>query len=558
MAADPLDDLLHDRLSDFTDPGDPAAWPDLARRLDEAMGPDPAGADTSMGGRLKDYQAPGPVSGWDRIASTLDQADRAFDETVRRRVSGFEIPHDEGSWGRLLAYWQDSRYLRTRLVMIKGIEAMTLLLLLLSSVRYDWIGPSTQPGPGHHTESMIIAQAEAPQDRQLASSEQVPADPSKVEIAFPASACPSGQNKTHSPARLETTPVDLTPGESGNHPISLETSPVPTLDIQIQPITGYASRTASLTSPMNDASVPGPSFRTMSETGEKAHAFLRDMAGTLDMDSPRPEIRLASLASVDMTGLTPWARTSETTPQVAAVEARARSRAEISLFLLTDVSALRMPEERIYSLGQQVIFPEKRMVSQGYGGGFTIATGHPRYALEMGIQYSARTFRPGRRVTLGDAFDNSTVDFQALRLQLVSIPLQARYRLDRTGRIRTYAAAGMTFTVVAQSDLDVVSSYNFNSLAAGEDPNADPLLARTIRETRRISEHLRDGTPFSSKNYVSLQGGFGLEYILHPSRKLFVQALAQYQIPNLEFSNHNGKDLRAVMIQAGLRSSLGY
>src|SRR5690606_16378021 len=64
-----------------------------------------------------------------------------------------------------------------------------------------------------------------------------------------------------------------------------------------------------------------------------------------------------------------------------------RSAAELSVFALADMSALRMSEERIYSLGQQVVFPEKRLYSQGFGGGITIATGHPRYALETGILY---------------------------------------------------------------------------------------------------------------------------------------------------------------------------
>lgn len=252
------------------------------------------------------------------------------------------------------------------------------------------------------------------------------------------------------------------------------------------------------------------------------------------------------------------ARDEPSIPLPAPGRKTGRSAAELSVFALADMSALRMSEERIYSLGQQVVFPEKRLYSQGFGGGITIATGHPRYALETGILYSSRTFSPGRKVTLGNALDNSTVDFQALRLQLVSVPLQGRFRLDRKGRIQTYAAGGMTFTVVAQSDLDVVSSYNFTSLAAGADPNSDPVIARTLRETRRISETLRDGAPFSSKNYVSLNGGFGLEYVIMNHKKIFLQAQAQYQIPNLEFSNHNGKDLRALVVQAGLRSSLGY
>lgn len=111
--------------------------------------------------------------------------------------------------------------------------------------------------------------------------------------------------------------------------------------------------------------------------------------------------------------------------------------------------------------------------------------------------------------------------------------------------------------MIAQSDIDVLIKYHFPSLSFGEDPNNDPILSKTIQETRRISEHIRDGAPFSTKNFVTANAGLGFEYAVTSHKSLFIQSAIQYQIPNIEFSNNNGKHLRSVSIQAGVRGPLG-
>jgi hypothetical protein len=197
------------------------------------------------------------------------------------------------------------------------------------------------------------------------------------------------------------------------------------------------------------------------------------------------------------------------------------------------------------------------ITSPGYGGGFTLAIGHPRWALETGLVYSAKTFKPGRQLTIGDEFNNGSVEFEAMRLQLVSVPLQFRYRFEPKGRLKAYAMAGFTMHVIVQSDIDMMVKYHFASLKAGENPNNNPAAAQTIHETRRISEDIKDGAPFSTKSFISANLGLGIEYVLRENKTLFLQTAYQYQIPNLRFSNHNGKHILSLSLQAGVRTPLG-
>jgi hypothetical protein len=179
------------------------------------------------------------------------------------------------------------------------------------------------------------------------------------------------------------------------------------------------------------------------------------------------------------------------------------------------------------------------------------------WALETGVIYSAKEFKPGRQLIVGGVFDNGSVDFDAMRLQLVSIPVQYRYRFDHTGRLRMYALGGAGLNVIAESITDVHVEYHFPSLSFGQNPNSNPDLVETIEETRQISEHFRDGAPFSTKSFLSINGGIGIEYQISEYKTLFLQTMVQYQIPDLKFSNNNGKHLRTASLQAGVRTPLG-
>jgi hypothetical protein len=244
-------------------------------------------------------------------------------------------------------------------------------------------------------------------------------------------------------------------------------------------------------------------------------------------------------------------------PDPVFVKHLEKSFLEFGMMAQIDYNQLKMPEDRLYNNGRQVVFPLQGLTSPGYGAGFTLALAHARWAVETGAIYNAKSFSPGRALTVGVTADHSNVEFDAMRMQLISVPLQFRYRFEPQGRLKAYALAGFGLHLIAQSDIDVLVKYNFPSLPEGENPNNNPSLARTIRETKRVSDDFREKAPFSNTSYISANLGAGLEYRLTERQTVFLQAAYQYQIPNLRFSNHNGKHLLSVSVQAGVRTPLG-
>ena len=158
---------------------------------------------------------------------------------------------------------------------------------------------------------------------------------------------------------------------------------------------------------------------------------------------------------------------------------------------------------------------------------------------------------------VGDSFDQGSIEFQAMRLQLVSVPLNYRYRFDHKGAFKYYGLAGCGLHIITQSNIDLMIKYQFPSLSFNEDPTKDPQTASVIRDTKHISEHIRDGAPFSTKSFFSINAGLGIEYSISENKTLFLQSAVQYQVPNLRFSNINGKHIRSVSLQAGVRTPLG-
>jgi hypothetical protein len=226
-----------------------------------------------------------------------------------------------------------------------------------------------------------------------------------------------------------------------------------------------------------------------------------------------PELNIVAddyiTAPIATAGLTSLDRSLNTIPDPKFIEPLKRTYTEFGMLAQADYNALKMPEDHLYSSGREIIFPSKGIMSPGFGAGFTIAIGHPIWALETGVIYSAKDFEPGRQLIIGGAFDNGSVDFEAMKLQLVSLPMQFRYRFDHKGRLKAYGIGGGGFHVIAESNIDVQVKYHFPSLAFGENPNNDPYLAETIQESRRIQEHIRDGAPLSTKSFLSANVGRG-------------------------------------------------
>jgi hypothetical protein len=488
---------------------------------------------------LHDYSPNAMVEGWEKIAASLDASDEVFDQQVRNRIHHYYAAYDPHSWSKFAKRFSAHKHLRTRLIVVKLSEAAAILLLVLTVLQLDQIGNLPFPKDKSETTTTIIASADLPSSigkNIPVVTSALPAADIKHNAVQKSSGKPNHKAALSSANALSAS-KDIT-GHTDNAQSHSKTIfdhiPLPEEVFEIDFVSeDYATSVTSAQVGMHVWDINEQSNIQTDRTPVSAVAFLNQPVSAIEYSVPEP------------------------IHQPTLVGKAGKKYFEFGMLAQADYNQLKMPEDRLNSNGEQIIFPLQGITSPGFGAGFTLAIGHPRWAVETGVIYNAKTFRPGRELTIGNTADNSKVAYEAMHMQLISIPMQFRYRFDASGRFKVYTFGGFGLHLIAQSDIDVKVDYNFPSLAEGEDPNANPALARTIRQTQRVSNDIRDRAPFSTNSYISANLGLGIEYALPDSKTLFLQTAYQYQIPNLRFSNHNGKHVLSLSLQAGVRTPLG-
>lgn len=552
---------LKDLLGEYKPEGLQPHWDEFVNQMDQIAelnntGDDPA-FDENLKDSFKNFDAPGQDVGWDRIKVSLDAADKAFDEDIRRRIAQFEPKYDPRTWPLFLQRLADSNFLRAKLIAMKIVEVAAVFLLLFTVVNMGRMGklPFDTPlyknakdelksNANHEgmadnlTRQKTNATLKQPAVNKTNQSEINQINPNNLKAKTNAVI-----NSYTSSGSLSVITDNVFAPQSSS---KTQNSPAAFID----PLHSFVNINGSKRS--NDfISTPLEDLQSM----QNIHASAVDGDQLLASGDSKPRGgNINFLASM----ISPVLGFSYTTfPHPNYVKQRKTTHTVFGILVQLDYNRLRMPEDRLISAGRVIVFPQQGLRSYGYGGGFTIAVDHPRWAVETGLIYNSKTFEPGRKLSVGTAFDNGTIEFDAMRLQLVTLPLQMRYKVDNKGPFKFYALAGFDLNLIVQSDIDVSIKYHFQSLSINENPNSYPNLANTIKESRRVSEHIRDGAPFSTKSFVSAAAGIGFEYSFNEHKTFFIQTAAHYQIPNLEFSNNNGKHLRSISFQTGVRTPLG-
>ncbi len=562
---------LKDLLGQYKPEGLQPNWDEFVNQMDQIAelnntGDDPA-FDENLKESFKSFDAPGQDVGWDRIKASLDAADKEFDEEVRRRIAQFEPKYDPRTWPLFLQRLADSNFLRAKLIAMKIVEVAAVLLLLFTIVNLGRMGKLPFDTPLYNNAN-DASKPTTPHDGMADNS--IPSNPitnltpsdknnQAVKITSSHNSNSSGINSSDPNGLNGKTNLSvnafvsstLIAGQTNNLPVQKSTPKTQNSSVAVvDPLHSFAGINESKRS---DKLIPTTREALATRENAGGSAVNDDHLIAASYSEPR-EGNINFLVSMT----SPVIGFSYTTfPHPTFVKQRKTTHTVFGMLAQVDYNRLRMPEDHLMSAGRTIVFPQQGLPSYGYGGGFTVAIDHPRWAVETGLIYNSKTFEPGRKLTVGTAFDNGTIEFEAMRLQLVTLPLQMRYKLENKGPFKFYALAGFDLNLIVQSDIDVTIKYHFQSLSVNENPNNNPKLDNTIKESRRVSEHIRDGAPFSTKSFVSAAAGLGIEYSLNENKTFFIQTAAHYQIPNLEFSNNNGKRIRSISIQTGVRTPLG-
>ncbi|MBP8086311.1 MAG: outer membrane beta-barrel protein [Saprospiraceae bacterium] len=551
------DNHLRDLLGDFKSEGEPSHWEEFEHQLDITSDPAESAErlqDEILKDKLSSYSPPDQVTGWDRIEASLDAAESEFDDQVRTRISEFQPPKDPHSWPLFQQRFAAHKLLRAKLIALKVFETAAMILLLITILHLGHLGklPMMEPpaddlhpnelqemATNQNTPTGNVEHADLTQKSTTPATATILPEHTKRKASIPSVIGPdsrSNHDATNTYSSV-TSSNNLTNSDLNTFPDIHEK-----VNVEATPFAdSYTEGEFNSTGPPHNFGA-----------GDNQSEVILSASNNTFISSETYVTESLAQRACNLTHLN-----VSSIPDPVFVKPVQKTFLEFGMLAQVDYNQLKMPEDRLYNNGKQVIFPLQGLTSPGYGAGFTLALAHARWAIETGAIYSAKSFSPGRELTVGITADHSNVEFDAMRMQLISVPLQFRYRIEPKGRLKAYALAGFGLHLIAQSDIDVLVKYNFPSLPEGENPNNNPSLARTIRETKRVSDDFREKAPFSTTSYISANLGAGLEYRLTERKTIFLQAAYQYQIPNLRFSNHNGKHLLSVSMQAGVRTPLG-
>lgn len=510
--------------------------------------------DESLKESVSEFNAPPVAQAWDKIESSLNLADRQFDENIRDKINHFEPNYNPRTWPILLKQISGAGYLRTKLIAFKVVEVAAVLLLLITVLKMGQMGKL----PFETDIFAIQKERTSGGDIAIGNDSSAALDDKSKKSITSNDKTDQGNDLIESSGRHLSASVGSdsvadglsgalisSAGHLGNRNNTddrndLSLYPIPYTEVhpvQVQVIQATAS--------IDIASIDAGNIQEEVLSDEQGSSFFKKLQVANFLGTLISPIR--------------WNR-DKSMPKLALVNNRTKPYTEFGIVSQLDINHLRMPEDRFLTAGRQIYFPQKGVPTASVGGGFTFSVAYPKWALETGMVYNAKNFRPNRNLIVGGEGgfnDNGSVTFDAMRLQTVSVPLNVRYKFDNKGAFKFYGLAGFGLNLIAQSDIDISIEYSFPSLAPGSDPNKDPSTGPIVRETRRISEHFRDGAPFSTKSYLSANAGWGLEYSVSEHKTLFLQSTLHYQIPNLKFSDLNGRNIRTFSIQAGVRSPLG-
>lgn len=549
------DNYLRDLLGKYKSEGTPSAWDDFAGKYESPADPSDLTdqfQDEELKETLSGYRPSGPTEGWDRLEASLEEADKTFDDQIRNKINDFRPPNDPHPWPLFLEQLSAHKLLRVKLITLKVIESAAILLLLITILHMGHLGKfnfiSTAPN------DLLLTDSEQPERQNLAEAQDQISSEYVNTLAFRQ----SQEDFTYAAESLTSAKEP-----NSNASILAETRQQPRVAFSALPqlpVSMNVSFTGIAENTLSPVTADMPTSEALSDASSAPEAIY-----PVNTDAQfQPATEKASFMGVQYVTQSLAAlpnkletRRTNTIPDPVFVSTASKKFLEFGMLAQVDYNQLKLPEDVLFSNGKQVVFPLLGITSPGYGAGFTLAIGHPRWAMETGIVYNAKNFKPGRELIVGEEADNSNVEFEAMHMQVISVPLQYRYRFDYEGRLKAYALAGFSLHYIVQSDIDVLIEHNFPSLSAGEDPTTVPALARTIRQAQRVSEDIKDSAPFSTRSYISANLGAGIEYAITEQKTLFFQTAYQYQIPNLRFSNHNGKHLLSVSFQAGVRTPLG-
>ena len=523
MTEKEFDDILRGKLEQYQPEYDARSWDDLEQRIEQELeATDDASFDDAVRAALTGFAAAEMPGSWDDMEKLIE-ADEAtsFDHEVKSKVANYTEPYNPETWPILDNKIEEEERLRRRLVVAKVLEVAAVLIMLLTVHNLMPDIREAISNDGDATQSAALADFD-----EAIAVEEFKISESTSQVTAQSDQLSSSDEQIESKSNLT---------EQTSEPfatnVELQETGTPVMDNS----TGIQRAVTQLPLlPSRSTEVSSGAFAT----GVEACQVDPDINGR------------AKVASVDEIGSIAMAEQIDPGLSLAMPEPvlpRSRKSLRLSIGGAFDVNNLYMPSEQFYANGRKIKFSEKDLLAYGYSTGSGFIFDHGSWSFETGLYYSSKTFEPNRVLKIGNSLDVRTVDFDKISLHVVSVPLYGHWNFDKKGKTRMYLVGGAAFNLIVTAHYDLLTSGS---------QFGPPGSSRTDYEVQQVRANFLDDAEFSSKSYVNVTGGFGVEHYLDKKFSVFAQPTYNYQVPFFHISDHAGKHLQFLSMQVGTRIRL--
>ena len=201
-------------------------------------------------------------------------------------------------------------------------------------------------------------------------------------------------------------------------------------------------------------------------------------------------------------------------------------------------------------------------VTSGYGGGLSIGYKFGRWEIETGAMYASKSYKPSTvNVTftagnIGSGYEG--LGWTGTQLDLLRIPIRARYDLVNMGKWYVYTQAGITGNL-ALNTIHSRKVYVYEPDNSSRSPTEPTTIDFSTDETPPLTENVgllkRQQGADEKNNFFTAEIGFGIEHFLSPRFSFFSQPTFHYQIGKNTIGL-NKERINTLSLETGIRVSL--
>lgn len=536
-----FDKWLRESLSSVQPELNPQDWDDFVHQVEESESQMDSDFDEDIRNAVAGVGL-GSVPDWSRMEQQLDADELHFDQHVKDSISNFKVPYNPTTWPTLDAKLSEDERVRRRLVYVKILEIAAVLIVFMTFYNFF---PALKSSVIEPTGDMIRKELSqnAPTTNTLGNSLSAPLSD---HVTVPGLSSVASDDDSHSSETVQSSTINQNRSKGLYTDALIDASEATTSRV-ISSATTYSSVTSQAHA-NSSAALPVPDISTQ-----------RDVVGSLHTRATNPEF-LSGRQMEDIRALMPGTLSQlEESGIVAPMVAtglpvlKQPSRVRFGMMAAADVNTLFFPEEHFYSQGRSIRFSEKEIVAGGYSAGASLLFDFKSFVVETGLTYSSKNFGPDRKLFIGSTADRHSLDFENITLNVISLPVYFHWKVDNHGPWRVYPTTGAGMHVIANAHYDLLAENIYTSSAAAQSPQQ---LQQNETEVQRVREHMLDGAKFSSKGYLTIAGGFGIERYLNSRMSVYVQPMYHYQIPFFGLIDKNAKHFQNGSVLFGTRVSL--